>query len=172
MDLTSQVPIRLDFTFTTSNIHNWALFLLWPSCFILSGATTSCPALFPSSRSGHLPAWGAHLPGSCLFAFSCCSWGSHGKDAGVVRHSLLQWTKFCQNSPLWLIYLGWPCMAWFIASLSCTNPFTMTRQWSMKGLCVCVCVCVCKFSNISQFKMYKLCQTYFASKCLEYLLSK
>jgi len=29
--------------------------------------------------------------------------------------------------------LGWPCMAWLIASLSCVSPFTTTRQWSLKG---------------------------------------
>ena len=34
-----------------------------------------------------------------LFVFSYCSWGSQGKNAEVVCHSLLQWTKFCQNSP-------------------------------------------------------------------------
>ena len=27
----------LDFTFTTRHIHSWVSFLLWPSCFILSG---------------------------------------------------------------------------------------------------------------------------------------
>ena len=30
---------------------------------------------------------------------SYCSWGSQGKNAEVVCHSLLQWTTFCQNSP-------------------------------------------------------------------------
>ena len=35
---------------------------------------------------------------SYLFAFSYCSWGSQGKNAEVVCHSLLQWTTFCQNS--------------------------------------------------------------------------
>ena len=44
---------------------------------------------------------------------------------------LLQWTTFCQNSSLWPICLGWPYMAWLIASLSYTSPFT-TRLWSMK----------------------------------------
>ena len=28
--------------------------------------------------------------------FSCCSWGSQGKNAEEVCHSLLQWTTFCQ----------------------------------------------------------------------------
>ena len=31
------------------------------------------------------------------FAFPYCSWGSHGKNTGVVCHSLLQWTMFCQT---------------------------------------------------------------------------
>ena len=29
-----------------------------------------------------------------------CSWGSQGKYSEVVFHSLLQWSMFCQNSPL------------------------------------------------------------------------
>ena len=40
------------------------------------------------------------------------SWGSRVKYTGVACHSLLQWTAFCQNSPLWPICLGWPCTAW------------------------------------------------------------
>ena len=55
---------------------------------------------------------------SYLFAFSYCSWGSQGNNAEVVCHSLLQWTTFCQNSPLWPVHLGWPYMAWLIVSLS------------------------------------------------------
>ena len=38
----------LDFTFTTRHIHIWALFPLWLSRFILSGATSNCPLLFPN----------------------------------------------------------------------------------------------------------------------------
>ena len=38
-----------DFTFTTKHIHNWVSFLLWPCSFILSGAISNCPLLFPSS---------------------------------------------------------------------------------------------------------------------------
>ena len=53
--------------------------------------------------------------------------------AGVVCHSLLQWTAFCQKSPLWSVCLGWPYMAWLIASLNYASTFAMTRQWSMKG---------------------------------------
>ena len=36
------------------------------------------------------------------FAFPYCSWGSHGKNTGVVCHSLLQWTTFFQNPSLWM----------------------------------------------------------------------
>ena len=41
----------LDITLTTRHIHNWTSFLPWPSCFILSGAISNCPQLFPSSIS-------------------------------------------------------------------------------------------------------------------------
>ena len=44
--------------------------------------------------------------------FSYCSWCSQGKNNEVVCHSLLQWTTFCQTSPLWPIHLGWPHTAW------------------------------------------------------------
>ena len=44
-----------------------------------------------------------------------------------------RWITFCQNSPLWPLHLGCPCMAWLIASLSCVSPFAMTRLWSMEG---------------------------------------
>ena len=41
--------IASDFTFTTRHIHNWALFLLWPSCIILSRGISNYPLLFPGS---------------------------------------------------------------------------------------------------------------------------
>ena len=65
---------------------------------------------------------GAHLPGSYLFAFSYCSWGSWGKNTGVVCHSLLTWTTFCQNSPPWPVCLGWSCMAWLISVIESCQP--------------------------------------------------
>ena len=68
-----------------------------------------------------------------LFAFSYSPWGSPGKNIRVVCHFLLQWTTFCQNSSLWPIHLGWPCVPWVIASLGDAIPFAMTRLWSMKG---------------------------------------
>ena len=69
-----------------------------------------------------------------LFAFSYCSCGSHGNNTGVVWHSLLQWTTFCQNSTPWPVCPGWPCMAWLTASLSYSSSFATTWLWSMKGL--------------------------------------
>ena len=39
----------LDFTFTTRQICNPALFPLWPTCFILSGAISNCRLFFLSS---------------------------------------------------------------------------------------------------------------------------
>ena len=93
----------------------------------LSGAISDCPLLFPSSILDTFPP-GVLIPVSYLFAFSYYLWGSsHNKNNGVVCH-LLPWQAiFCQNSSLWPVYLGWPCMTWLIASLSYASPFTMTR---------------------------------------------
>lgn len=102
-------------------------FLGWdPSehSFILSGAIWSCPPLFPSSNTGHLPTWGIHLSVPYLFAFLYSSWGSRSENIGVVCHSVLQWITSCQNSSLWHVYLGWPYTKRLIASLSYANPFT------------------------------------------------
>ena len=41
--------MAMDFTFTTRHSHNWVSFLLWPNCFILSGAISHCSPLFFSS---------------------------------------------------------------------------------------------------------------------------
>ena len=72
-------------------------------------------------------AWYHIVMMSCsAFSYYSCSWGSHGKTTGGVFHSLLQWTTFCQNSPLWPVCLGCPCMAWLIAPLSYTSLFAMT----------------------------------------------
>ena len=53
-----------------------------------------------------------------IFPFSYCSWSSQGRNTEVVCHSLLQWIRFCQNSPPSPIHLGWPYTAWLIVSLS------------------------------------------------------
>ena len=80
----------------TSHIHSWVFFLLWLHPFILSGVISP---LISSSILGHLLTWGVSLSVSYHFAFSYCSWGSQGKNAEVVCHSLLQWITFCQIFP-------------------------------------------------------------------------
>ena len=77
--------------------------------------------------------WGVHLSVSYFFAFSYCSRGSQGKNIEVGCHSPLQWTIFCQNSPPWPVHFGWPYKAWFIASLSYTNPFARQGCDSWRG---------------------------------------
>ena len=51
---------------------------------------------------------GIQLSVSYLLAFSCCSWGSQGKNTEVICPSILQWTMFCQNAPPCPIVLGGP----------------------------------------------------------------
>ena len=91
-----------DFTFTIRHIpakHHFCF-----CCFILSGAVSRMPsgiALCSLPVAYWAPSdLGVHLPVSSLFAFSYCSWSSPGKNTGVVCHSLLEWTMFCQNSSI------------------------------------------------------------------------
>ena len=64
-----------EFTFTTRHIHNWALFPLWPSLFILSGD------IFSTLPSGVLDTYqhGGSSSSVIQFAFSFCLQGSLGK---------------------------------------------------------------------------------------------
>ena len=106
MDLTFHIPAILfftvsEFTSQTSHIHNWVLFWLWLHSFWSYFFTVL------QQHIGLLLTCGIHLSVSYLFAFSYYSWGSQGQNTEVVCHSLLQWTMFCQNSPPWLICLGW-----------------------------------------------------------------
>ena len=140
MDLTFQVAMQqysLQHWILLSpsrHIHNWALFLLWLRLFILSGAIY----LF-FSNSIWTPTDLAGAGGSSFsvlsFAFSYCSWGSQGKNAEVVCHSLLWWTMFSQNSPSWPVHLGWRCTAWLMVSLS------YTRLWPMWSFWLVFCSC-------------------------------
>ena len=77
--------------------------------------------------------WRTHLLVPYIFAFSYCSWCSHSSNTGVVCHSLLHWTTFCQNSPLWPIHLGWPCTAVLIVSLNYGSSFATTRLMIHEG---------------------------------------
>ena len=112
--------IALDFSFTTRYIHNWASFLLWPSCFILNGALRNCPPLFPSSTLDTFqPGWGgAHHPVSYLFASSYYSWFLQQEYWSGLPFPFSVDHIFCQNSAIWPICLGWPWRARLIALLS------------------------------------------------------
>ena len=124
----------LGFTFIIRHINNWASYLLWPSCFICFRAIGNSPPLSPSSILDTFRPGGLIFQCHIFLAFYIVHEVLTARIL-VVCHSLLQWIMFCQNSLLWLVCLGWPCMAWLIASLSCTSPFTTTRPWSMKGEC-------------------------------------
>ena len=96
-------------------------------CFYFGSASLFLWICFSSLLQYHnvQMTWGIHLSMSYLFAFSTLrTWGSQGNSAEVVCHPLLQWATFCQNSPPWLIHLGWPYTAWLIVSLS------YTKLWS------------------------------------------
>ena len=89
-------------------------------------STTGCSFSFGSIPSFFLELflhwspvayWGPSDLGSSSFSvlsfsFSYCTWGSQGKNTEVVCQLLLQWTSFCQASPPWPAYLGWPHTAW------------------------------------------------------------
>ena len=110
-------------------IHNWASFLLWPSCFILSGVISDCPPLFISSILDTF--WPGGLIFKCHIVLPFHSvHGTVSKNTGVT---CCLWTIFCQNSSLLPLCLGWPCIAWLITSLSYSSHFVTTNLWSMKG---------------------------------------
>ena len=121
--------IALDFAFTTRHIHNWASFLPWPNCFTVSGAISDCLLLLPSSILDTFQPGGLFFQCHIFLPFHTV----HSMNSGLVCHPLLQWTMFCENSPLWLVHLGWLCTAWLIASLGSISPFATKKPWSMKG---------------------------------------
>ena len=95
----------------------------------------SCfPLLFPRSILDIFWPGGAHLLVSCIFVFWYSQWGSPSKYSEMSCHLLLLWITFFQNSSLWRIYLGWPCMARLVALLSYASPFSKTRLWSLKSI--------------------------------------
>ena len=79
-----------------------------------SGAVSNCPPLFPSIILDTFQLWRLIFWCHIFLPFHIVN--SQGKNIGVGCRFLLQWTMFCQNSSLWLVCLGWPCMAWIIAS--------------------------------------------------------
>ena len=114
VDLTFQVPMQY-----CSLQHQ--TFLLSPVT-----STTGCCFCFGSIPSFFLELflhwspvvyWAPTNLGSSSFSvLSFCLFilfmGFSRQESEVVCHSLLQWTTFCQTSPLWPILLGWPHTAW------------------------------------------------------------
>ena len=75
---------------------------------------------------------------SYLFAFSCSSWGSQGKNTDVVCYSLLQWTTFCQKSPPWPSWVALHSMAHSFIELD--KLWSMWLDWLV--------FCDCDFQSI------------------------
>ena len=109
-----------DFTFTTRHSHTWVLFLLCTSCFILSGAVSYCPPLFPvacwtssylgNSSSSVISFWLFIL----LMGFLWQEYRSGLPFPPSLDHVLSEFST--------VTHLGWPCTVWLITPLSYTNP--------------------------------------------------
>ena len=109
MDLTFQLPMQY------CSLQHQTL-LLSPNtsatgcCFCFGSISSFFMELF--AHLSPVACWAPTDLGSSSFSvlyfyLSYCSWCSQGKNAEVVCHSLLQWTKCCQNSPPWPTCLGW-----------------------------------------------------------------
>ena len=121
--------IAPDFNFTTRHIHNWALYLLWPSLFILTGAIIICSSPIEHWIPFNLRGLSSGIISFCVFILSI----------GISRQEYL--TRLLFVSPMDHILSElftvtrlswWPCSAWLIASLGYTSPFATTRLSSMK----------------------------------------
>ena len=81
---------------------------------------------FPCSEPVH---WSMSGSNCCFLACIQVS-----QETGkMVWYSYL-FKNFPQNFHYDLVHLGWPCMAWLIASLNSASLFAMTRLLSMKGI--------------------------------------
>ena len=106
------------------------VYLCQHSCFILIGAISNYPPLFPSSildtfRPGGLIFW--HY---IFLPFHTAH--------GVRQARILEWVAISFSSGphfvrtlhhVWPVCLGWPLTAWLLAS-----PLATTRLWSMNSL--------------------------------------
>ena len=113
---------------------------------------------------------------SYLFTFLYCSWGSWGKNTGVVCHSLLQWTMFCHNfgiylvsySPLSLVVFFWlfflffhleqiPMSSYFILlslSLWISVSHLPIQSWRYALVWECTCaVCMCPVALLGRLHL-------------------
>jgi len=100
MDLTFQVPMQhcslQHRTLLPSRVISTTgrFFTLWLCLFILSGVISSliCSNILGTYRPGKFLF-------QCLIFLAFHTIHAHDKNTGVVCHSVLQWTTFCQNSP-------------------------------------------------------------------------
>ena len=145
MDLTFQVPMQhcslhhqnlrsLPDTSTTECYFHFGPV----ASFFLGLLVINCSLLFPYWTPSNLGSSSSSVINFCLcmlfMAFSQQEYCSGlpfsppvEKNSDHVLSELSTMTVFCQNSPLWPVHFGWPCMAWFRASLIYTSLFTMTR---------------------------------------------
>ena len=102
--------IALNFTFTTRHIHNRSTFPLWPSLFILSGAISNCPPLFPSSILGTFWPWNSSSSVIYFFLFilfmrfSRKEYWSGLSFSSPVGHILSEF--FTMTHPCWVAPYG------------------------------------------------------------------
>ena len=127
MDLTFQVPMQY-----CSLQHQTLLpspVTSTPGCCFCFGSTSSF-FLELFLHWSPVPYWAPTDLGSpsfsVLFAFSTVH--------GVPKAKILKWfaiplTTFCQNSPPWLVHLGWPYMACLIVSLCWTRLWSLWSDW-------------------------------------------
>ena len=120
-----QRQASLPFTISWSLLRLMSVESVMLSKHLILCCSLLLPSIFPSIR--------IFPKDTDAFPFpTYCSWSPQGKHTGAVCHSLLPWTTFCQNSPLWPVCLGWPCTIWLIASSSYSKLLRHCRLWSMK----------------------------------------
>ena len=108
------------------------LFLLWLCLFILYGVISPL-------TSSHIS--GTYWPGE--FISQCPILLPFPTVHGILQARIPKWfaipfssgTRFCQNSPQWLVCLGWSYMTWLTVSLIQTS---LCSMWS-DGLVFCDC---------------------------------
>ena len=136
MDLTFQVSMQYcslqrQILLSSPDISTTeASFPLWPIYFILPGAISSSPPLFPSSILDTFWLGGLIFQCHIILPFYTVH--------GVLTVSILEWfTIHSSSGPRFVrtlhFDLGCPHTAQLMASLSYASPFTK-GQWPMKGL--------------------------------------
>ena len=143
MDLTLKITMQYyslqhwALLFTTRHLHNEGYFHFDPatSFFLELSIVSNCVCSF--SVAYHTP---SNLGGLSSNVISLLPFHTVHEvlQARTLVSSAISSSKmitFCQNPSLWPVHLGWSCITWLLALLNYTSPSTITRLWSMKGLC-------------------------------------